>query len=103
MFIHLTSKGYAVETLGCAFTEFNASRFAAPLPPAPKPQVNSITPTPPLTLPLALIPISPSLPRYGALLLIDSEGEYSADERAKLYADVVHLGLSLVVLADWYV
>ncbi len=64
MFIHLTSKGYAVETLGCAFTEFNASR-------------------------------------YGALLLIDSEGEYTADDRAKLYADVVHLGLSLVVLADW--
>ena len=39
---------------------------------------------------------------YGALLLIDPEEEYGAEESAKLVADVREKGLGLFVMADWY-
>lgn len=39
---------------------------------------------------------------YGTLLLVDPEEEYFPEEVAKLSSDVNELGLSLVVLADWY-
>uniref|UniRef100_A0A7S2H5C6 MBTPS1 fourth domain-containing protein n=1 Tax=Haptolina brevifila TaxID=156173 RepID=A0A7S2H5C6_9EUKA len=65
LFIWLRENGYYVESLGCAFTCFNASQYAA-------------------------------------LLLIDSEADYGPLEARKLRHDIVHLGLSLVVLADWY-
>ncbi|KAG8458635.1 hypothetical protein KFE25_008432 [Diacronema lutheri] len=39
---------------------------------------------------------------YGTLLLVDSEDHFSAAEAAKLRTDVLHAGLSLVVLADWW-
>lgn len=39
---------------------------------------------------------------YGALLLIDTEDEFSSEEIEKVQADVTERGLGLVVLADWY-
>ena len=39
---------------------------------------------------------------YGALLLIDAEAEYQPLEARKLRHDIIHNGLSLIVLADWY-
>ena len=56
---------YFVESLGCAFTCFNASE-------------------------------------YGALLLVDSEAEYGPLEARKLRHDVIDHGLSLIILAEWY-
>ena len=40
--------------------------------------------------------------QYGALLLVDSEEEYTPGEAAKLAADVAQRGLGLVVFAEWY-
>ncbi|KJE95552.1 membrane-bound transcription factor protease [Capsaspora owczarzaki ATCC 30864] len=40
--------------------------------------------------------------QYGTLLLVDPEEEYFAEEIAKLRTDVVELGLSVIVVADWY-
>ena len=40
--------------------------------------------------------------KYGALLLVDLEEEYAADEIAKLERDVRDKGLGLFVAADWY-
>ena len=54
-----------MEVLGCAFTCFNASQYAA-------------------------------------LLLVDSEAEYGPLEARKLRHDIIHFGLSVVVVADWY-
>ncbi|CAI5469904.1 unnamed protein product [Closterium sp. Yama58-4] len=39
---------------------------------------------------------------YGALLMVDMEEEYHADEIAKLHHDVTALGLGLIVVGDWY-
>lgn len=39
---------------------------------------------------------------YGALLVVDPEEEYFAEEVKKLQVDVNELGLSLIVIADWY-
>ena len=39
---------------------------------------------------------------YAALLLIDSEDDFAPAEVTKLAHDVVHGGLSIVVLAEWY-
>lgn len=39
---------------------------------------------------------------YGALLLVDPEEEYFPEESAKLRKDVEELGLSIIVMADWY-
>ncbi len=39
---------------------------------------------------------------YGALLVTDPEEEYFPEESAKLRKDVEELGLSLIVMADWY-
>ena len=36
------------------------------------------------------------------MLLVDPEAEYSPLEASKLRADVIHHGLSVIVLADWY-
>jgi hypothetical protein len=45
----------------------------------------------------------PRLPRsYGAVLLIDTEDEFSPAEVAALHAGVRD-GLSVLVFADWYV
>ena len=40
--------------------------------------------------------------RYGALLLLDTEDDFGAAEVAKLHADVLLRGLSVVVLAEWH-
>ncbi|KAL1514985.1 hypothetical protein AB1Y20_004060 [Prymnesium parvum] len=40
--------------------------------------------------------------QYAALLLVDSEDEFTPAERVKLSHDVIEHGLSVVVLADWY-
>lgn len=40
--------------------------------------------------------------QYGALLLVDSEEEFSASEKEKLRKDMTERGLSLVVFAEWY-
>jgi len=39
---------------------------------------------------------------YGALLVVDPEEEYFPEESLKLKRDVEELGLSLVIMADWY-
>ena len=39
---------------------------------------------------------------YGALLLVDSEEEFTAEETAKLVADVETRGLSVAVVGEWY-
>ncbi|CAI7841397.1 unnamed protein product, partial [Closterium sp. NIES-54] len=39
---------------------------------------------------------------YGALLMVDMEEEYYAEEIAKLHHDVTALGLGLIVVGDWY-
>lgn len=38
---------------------------------------------------------------YGTLILMDSEDNFSPEEREKLYDDIAD-GLSLIVIADWY-
>ena len=40
--------------------------------------------------------------QYGALLVVDAEAEFGADEARKLRHDIIHHGLSLVVLGEWY-
>jgi membrane-bound transcription factor site-1 protease len=39
---------------------------------------------------------------YGTLLLIDTEEEYTAEERRKLQHDVEKLGLGVAIFSDWY-
>ncbi|KAK4019943.1 hypothetical protein OUZ56_001941 [Daphnia magna] len=39
---------------------------------------------------------------YGALLIVDPEEEFFPEETLKLRKDVEELGLSLIVMADWY-
>lgn len=39
---------------------------------------------------------------YGALLVVDPEEEFFPEEALKLRKDVDDLGLSLIVMADWY-
>jgi membrane-bound transcription factor site-1 protease len=39
---------------------------------------------------------------YGTLLIVDPEEEYFPEESIKLRKDVEELGLSLIVMADWY-
>ena len=40
--------------------------------------------------------------QYGMLVVIDPELEYDQEEIDKLYRDVAHEGMGLLVLADWY-
>ena len=40
--------------------------------------------------------------RGAAVLLVDSEEEFGAEEAAKLRDDLANRGLSLVVFAEWY-
>lgn len=40
--------------------------------------------------------------QYGTLLIVDSEEEFFKEEMAKLYSDIVDLGLSIIVAAEWY-
>lgn len=40
--------------------------------------------------------------RYGTLLLVDTEDEFTDEERRKIKNDVEKYGLSLLVLAEWY-
>ena len=39
---------------------------------------------------------------YGALLIVDPEEEFFPEEILKLRTDVEDLGLSLIIMADWY-
>lgn len=39
---------------------------------------------------------------YGALLIVDPEEEFFPEETLKLRNDVEELGLSLIIMADWY-
>ena len=66
LFIWMREQGYYLETLGCAFTCFNASEYAA-------------------------------------LLLVDARRRSTAPSRSREAAiSIMHRGLSLLVLADWY-
>merc|ERR1711988_1071818 len=40
--------------------------------------------------------------QYGALLLVDPEDDFFPEEVTKLEKDIIELGLSLVVMGDWY-
>lgn len=40
--------------------------------------------------------------QYGALLIVDSEEEFYAEEISKLKADVEQEGLGLIVFGEWY-
>lgn len=40
--------------------------------------------------------------QYGALLLVDPEDDFFPEEVTKLEKDITELGLSLVVMGDWY-
>ena len=40
--------------------------------------------------------------QYGALLIVDSEEEFYAEEISKLQRDVEREGLGLIVFAEWY-
>ena len=52
--------------------------------------------------PLMLFVGGPCDPRYGTLLLVDAEDEYTEEAISHLSSHVA-AGLSLVVLADWCV
>ena len=39
---------------------------------------------------------------YGALMIVDSEDEFTEAEKTKLKKDVNEFGLSLIIIADWY-
>lgn len=39
---------------------------------------------------------------YAALLIVDSEEEFSPKEISKLNDDVIKKGLSLIIFSDWY-
>lgn len=40
--------------------------------------------------------------QYGALLIVDSEEEFYAEEISKLKTDVEQEGLGLIVFGEWY-